>query len=230
MGIGTAEMEFVFPRVSTVDSMYLQTGVSVVAEGHPMSTSGVGQTRDSDLQALLLTAKAGGPEAIGRLLELHRDYLLLIANEELTRDRDCSISPSDVVQWTNLEAWRDIARFEGTSIAEFRGWLRRSLLNNLADSRRRVCRTSGAISAETPAVDPSPSTQIAGDDAREQVRASLDCLPDAERRVIELRYFHGQSYAEIAAEIGRTPEAARKLWARAVARLQSKLRFTDLEQ
>jgi RNA polymerase sigma factor (sigma-70 family) len=220
----------VFRRSATVDSVRLTRGCCSITVGRTMSTSRVEPTRDGELQDLLIAARAGESEATGRLLELHRDYLLLIANEELTRHGDRSISPSDIVQWTNLEVWRDFARFEGSTIAEFRGWLRRSLLNNLADSRRRVHRTSEEICADTPATDPSPSHQVAGDDAREQLRASLDCLPHLERQVIELRYFHGRSYAEIAAEIGRTPEATRKLWARAVARLQTKLKYAGIER
>lgn len=213
-----------------IDSMRPRDGSCIRAAGRLMSTFSVEQTGERELCGLLHAARTGDPDAIGRLLELHRDYLLLIANEELTKHGDRSVSPSDVVQWTNLEAWRDFPRFEGTSIAELRGWLRRSLVHNLADSRRRLCRTSDRISTNIPATDPSPSQQIAIADASTQLRAGLDCLPVAERQVIELRYFHGRSYAEIAVEIGRTPEATRKLWARAVARLQTKLRHAGIEQ
>jgi DNA-directed RNA polymerase specialized sigma24 family protein len=40
-----------------------------------------------------------------------------------------------------------------------------------------------------------------------------------------LHYFEGKTYAEVGQQLGRTPEAVRKLWTRALVRLQSKARM-----
>ena len=48
-------------------------------------------------------------------------------------------------------------------------------------------------------------------------------LPEDYRAILRLRYDDGLSFDDIAARMGRTPEAARKLWARAVARLQQEM-------
>src|SRR5262245_28352327 len=85
----------------------------------------------------LAEARAGDREALGRALEVCRRYLLLIAERQLDADLRAKGGASDLVQETFLEAQRDFGRFEGTSEAELRGWLRRMLLNNLGHFTRR---------------------------------------------------------------------------------------------
>jgi DNA-directed RNA polymerase specialized sigma24 family protein len=41
--------------------------------------------------------------------------------------------------------------------------------------------------------------------------------------VLTLRYQEGQSFEEIAGQMGRSPNAARKLWARAVEALEEEM-------
>jgi RNA polymerase sigma factor (sigma-70 family) len=48
-------------------------------------------------------------------------------------------------------------------------------------------------------------------------------LPDDYRRVLELRYWGGLSFVAMAPELERSPEAVRKLWYRAIERLQEEL-------
>jgi RNA polymerase sigma-70 factor (ECF subfamily) len=52
---------------------------------------------------------------------------------------------------------------------------------------------------------------------------ALDRLPEDYRRVIQLRYREERSFEEIAQLMQRSPNAARKLWARAIERLQQEL-------
>ena len=65
--------------------------------------------------------------------------------------------------------------------------------------------------------------------ARESVsalRAALSRLPDDEQAVIVLRHFESLSFQEVGHRLDRSPEAARKLWSRAIARLQRLLEVT----
>jgi len=48
-------------------------------------------------------------------------------------------------------------------------------------------------------------------------------LPAEYRLVLELRYWGGLSFVDIAPRLGRSPEAVRKLWYRAVERVQEEL-------
>jgi len=51
----------------------------------------------------------------------------------------------------------------------------------------------------------------------------LDRVPADYRTVLRLRYWDGLTFPQIAERIGRTDEAARKLWYRALARLNAEL-------
>ena len=84
----------------------------------------------------LPAARAGSREALGRVLEACRAYLLRIANEGVSADVQAKGGASDLVQETFLEAHRDFAHFQGNSEAELLAWLRCLLLNNMANFAR----------------------------------------------------------------------------------------------
>lgn len=85
---------------------------------------------------------------MGQLLEHYRGYILSLANDELDVDLVARVAPSDLVQETCLQAARDFPNFEGSTEAELRTWLRRILLNNLGDLRRRFLGTQKRGSAQ----------------------------------------------------------------------------------
>jgi RNA polymerase sigma-70 factor, ECF subfamily len=186
---------------------------------------------ENDLPNLLKEAQRGSQEAIGALLERHRSYLWAIANEEIASDSHLTFTIADVVQSAQLEALRDLAMFRGSSEAEFRSWLRHILRNNILDLRRargrrlpRANADSAPIEAQPDANDRSPSSQVSAGELGDKLRAAIDQLPPDERTVIEMHYFQDKPYAEIGECLGRTPEAVRKLWGRALVRLQTATR------
>jgi RNA polymerase sigma-70 factor (ECF subfamily) len=138
------------------------------------------------------------------------------------------------VQETFLEAQRDFARFQGTTEAELLAWLRRLLLNNAGTFARRYRDTDKrAVNREValPGEGFSAGGEVAGSDltpsglAMEQEQAqalqrALTRLPDDYRRVLELRFQDEKSFEEIGRLLDRSPDAARKLWSRAMQRLR----------
>src|SRR5262249_2943096 len=97
------------------------------------------------------------PEALGRLLEACRPYLLLVANEKMQSGLQGKVGASDVVQETFLEALRDFQRFQGSTEEELRAWLRRILLNNLADLAIHYAGTAKRdVAREIPLAPPAP--------------------------------------------------------------------------
>ena len=58
-----------------------------------------------------LDARQGSLDALGRLLESCRNYLLLLANQQLREDLQAKAGGSDLVQDTFLEAQRDFRAF-----------------------------------------------------------------------------------------------------------------------
>ncbi len=59
-------------------------------------------------------------------VERFRSYLLLLARAELSPRLAVKLDPSDVVQQTLLQAWRNIGQFRGGTDDELAAWLRQN--------------------------------------------------------------------------------------------------------
>jgi RNA polymerase sigma-70 factor, ECF subfamily len=184
-------------------------------------------------------ARGGSAAALGQILELCRSYLLLVANRELDEDLRGKEGASDLVQQTFLEAHRDFKQFHGTSQPEVLAWLRRILLNNLGNVRRRYVETDkrqigrelplegngrGAAVLQSLALDASsPSGRAAANEDSAALDRALSRLPADYQEVIVLRHEQGLSFAEVGELMDRSREAARKLWTRALCQLREEL-------
>jgi len=180
----------------------------------------------------LAAARAGSGAALGMALETCRNYLLLIAGQHLDADVNAEGGSSELVQETFLEAQRDFARFHGTSEAELLTWLRQILLNHVADFTRRyrgagrrdinreVAGGDSARPAGTVPAAPTPIPRAAGLEQAETLKQALQRLPDDYRQAVVLRYLEGRSFDDIGKLMNCSPDAARKLWARAMERLR----------
>jgi RNA polymerase sigma-70 factor (ECF subfamily) len=200
----------------------------------------------SDLSAvqLLENAKHKGPSALGSLLELYRNYLRILARSQLTAELLPRATPSDVVQETFLEAYRDFVQFRGNTPAEFVAWLRRILVRNIArlverhmaaqkrDVRKEVsldaiarsfdqstCRLGQVLGV---AVD-SPSDRVASSERAALVADHLAKLPSHYREVLVLRHLEELPFDQVAERMRRTPAATRMLWVRAIDQLRKSL-------
>ena len=65
-----------------------------------------------------------------------RDYLLLVANEQMDVTLKAKQGASDLVQETFLQAQEHISTYRGCSPNEWRSWLRSILIRNMANTRR----------------------------------------------------------------------------------------------
>ena len=189
---------------------------------------------------LIRQARAGSTEALGRLLDRCRGYLLRIAHHDLDPRLQAKGGASDLVQETFLEALRDFGEFSGDSEAELLAWLRHRLHFRIAKfvrsyrqtSKRAASRevplpgggSSDAMTSALPAAQSSPSEHVVAGERDRLLEQAMERLPEEYRRVIELRYRRGLSFEEIGAVLARTPNSARKLWARAIERLKHDLR------
>lgn len=182
--------------------------------------------------AALASARSGSQDALGQALQACRGYLLLIAEQELDADLRAKGGASDLVQETFIKAHRGFAGFEGGP-DELRAWLRRILLNHLADFRALYRETEKRESArevplhsddstEARALQDggaSPSRQAMAREQAQEVQRVVDRLPEDYRHVLRLRYQEERSFEEIAVRMNRSANAVRKLWARALERL-----------
>src|SRR5262249_27519194 len=81
---------------------------------------------------LLQAARAGDRPALGRLLELYRNYLRLLARLQVGRRLRGKADPSDLVQEAFLAAQRTFAQFRGSSDRELVDWRRQIMPPQLA--------------------------------------------------------------------------------------------------
>jgi len=195
---------------------------------------------DNDVVHRLTAARAGSADALGQVLEACRGYLLLIAQQQMNPALQAKGGASDLVQETFLEAQRDFGQFQGTTQAELAAWLRRLLLNNMANfarhyratDKREVGRerpldpgnSSSAGNAGLAAALASPSGQAITREQAEALARALEGLPEDYRQVVLLRYRDERTFEDIGQIMGRTPNAVRKLWLRAVERLKEALK------
>lgn len=191
------------------------------------------------LDELLQGARGGCGKSLGQLLDGCRQYLLLTANRRLDPELRGKIGPSDMVQETLHEAQRDFEDFQGLSEEELLAWLRRILLNNLADVRRRY-RTAGrrqisrevafrdVLSAELLTVESdSPQSYAIAREEDAALKRALDQLAEPGRKVIQWRNYERCSFEEIGQRLGRSAEAARKVWVRTLGQLHHILEPLD---
>ena len=186
-------------------------------------------------------AREGRQEALSELLETHRNYLRLLAASCLRREMQGKADPSDVVQETLLKVHENFRQFRGTTELEWMAWLRRILVHQLADiqkgferQRRQVSRerslenlldrSSAMLHNMVPAPGPSPSKEAQRRESAALVADALAELEPVYRDVVILRNLHELDWNTVGEKTGRSPDAARMCWARAMQRVGSLLK------
>jgi RNA polymerase sigma-70 factor, ECF subfamily len=188
---------------------------------------------NSIVDALVIRCRAGDQAALGTLLELYRNYLRLLARSLIRPPLQVRLDASDLVQETFLKAHHQFAQFAGSSERELVAWLRQILVRTLAnqakhnlargrDQRRQesldvlLDRTSLAIQAQLADSIASPSSHAMRREQAVLLADALARLPADYREVFILRNLEHVGVDEIATRMGRTPNAVRKLWGRAM--------------
>ena len=191
---------------------------------------------------LVVASKQGDNEALGRLLEQYRGFLLMLAHRYLSERLRRRIDPSDIVQLTYLEAKRDLDAFRGETPAEFAGWLRGMLKNNVATavtrhittqkrSIKREVNTAGGEGdsgqagwiGQLPGSTTSPSGVAIRAEAVVALFSALHQLPETQAEAIRLRYMEGLPLAQIVERMGKSDTAVAGLLKRGLQKLRTVL-------
>jgi RNA polymerase sigma-70 factor (ECF subfamily) len=192
-----------------------------------------------------VTTPAEHAAADGYALEKYREYLRLLASQQLALRFRGKVDPSGVVQETLWKAHRELARGLDVPSCERLVWLRRILANNLADEMRRVTAQKRDVCREVSleqgietsskrlelwlARDLNPAA-AKDDEPILQLVEAFAKLPEAQREAIFLQYWMGMSFAEIADEMGRSREAVAGLVKRGLRQLRTELGALSAEQ
>ena len=185
----------------------------------------------ADIGEFLIAGREGSADARGMLFERCRNYLLLVADRELDPGLRGKLGASDLVQQTFLDAERGFPEFRGRTEGELLVWLRRILENRAGQAVRqyrlaakRDVRGECSLSAwsDLPLVADveTPSRQVATAEQVDRLILVLSSLPRHYQEVIRLRNTERRPFEEISALMGRSPEAVRKLWVRAIEQLR----------
>ena len=181
---------------------------------------------------LIRKFKAGDEQAFQTLfvaqLPVLRGRVARVLSDRLRR----RLSVADVLQEVGLAAFRGRAGFEDRGDDAFRNWLLGIADNKLHDQLRRhdgagmraaaheVSRTELTSTLAGAADLPSPSVAAAHSEQVERVRRAIETLPPDYREVLHLALERGLLLREVADRMGRSREATKKLYGRALCRLK----------
>ena len=191
-----------------------------------------------EFERRLALARQGSTDALGELLQGCRRYLLLTASQALESTLRPKEGASDLVQETFVIAHSDFSAFQGTTLGELLAWLHRILERRLSKQVRhyrvafkRAVRREVSLDAPNDRqpwglIDGriAPSDEAALEDEKRRVRTAIERLPPDYQQVLRLRTWQLLPYAQVGPLLGRSADAAEKLWLRAVERLQVELR------
>jgi RNA polymerase sigma-70 factor, ECF subfamily len=173
-------------------------------------------TGDHDERALIEAAQANP----ARFVELydrhfHRVYAYVIRRTGVRAEAE------DITSDVFERALTNLPRFEWRGVP-FVAWLYRIAANAMADRRRQTERDSPDPPPDVP--DGRESEEI---ERRTMLFQLVDRLPDAQRRVIEMRFVEEKSIREVAAALDRSEGAVKQLQLRALENLRKSMEGRD---
>ncbi|MHC4972064.1 MAG: RNA polymerase sigma factor [Planctomycetota bacterium] len=187
-------------------------------------------TADRD-EALMERARGGDEEAFRILFERHAPALRDRVRKRLPKALRRKVSESDVIQAAYLGLHKDLEAFEDRGDGSFERWLSGIVDHKIHDVLRKyygaqkrgpqheVSRAVRGETAQFAARQPSPSAYAMARELESGIRKALARLSADHRIVLRLVQEEGLTLAEAGRQMGRSSEAVRKLYARAISRL-----------
>lgn len=170
-------------------------------------------------------------------LERFRSYLRVLAEIQLGARLRSKVDASDIVQQSMIEAHQGLAKAKFNSEGELIAWLRQILAHNLLNvardfgaQKRDVGRerslaielddNSARLEQFLASKQSSPSQQAMRNENAGKLATALAELPEAQRRAVVLKHFHGLSLDEIAQQLDRSTLAVAGLLKRGLQKLR----------
>ncbi len=183
--------------------------------------------------ALLERARQGDREALDAVFERSAGKLLALIRLRLGRDLRRQVESRDVLQATLLKAFEHRGDLRAADTSSFMGWLARIAENEIRDlaafhgRQRRDAGRNVALddepAAELAAQVRSATSRLVWNEKAGQLERALESLEPDHREVIVLRRFEELTYPEIGRRLGKSPDACRMLFARAMTALTAVL-------
>lgn len=169
--------------------------------------------------------RSGDTEALGELYDRYASMAVATAIR-VVGGRD---EAEDVVHDAFVAVWRKIDRFDA-SRGSLRGWLMTVVRNRAIDrvrARRASIDMDDADERSLLRTGPNPTWDDAlARTSADQLRTAMSALPDEQRRALELAYFEGYTYREVAELTGVPPGTANGRLRLALGKLRGALAET----
>jgi len=181
--------------------------------------------READAR-LAARIRAGDTDALGELYDRYASMALGTAIR-VVGDRE---EAEDVVHDAFVAVWRKIDRFDAAR-GSLRAWLMTVVRNRAIDrirARRPGMDLEDADERSLLRTGPNPTWEAALRQASaSEVQAAMAELPDEQRRAVELAYFEGYTYREVADLTGVPPGTANGRLRLALGKLRDALAGTS---
>ena len=190
---------------------------------------------------LMRRAREGDEGALFALFDRHTPALRARVGRWMTAALLRKVSASDVMQEARLVALRRFDEFQGGGEGAFGRWLgkivelqARAAAGKYArtakrDLGREVTRGGRPDTRQFVGKEPSPSQAAMAKELKDDLRKALAELAPDYRQVVRLLQDEDVTFQEAGARMGRSPEAVRMLYGRALARLAKLLNLKDRE-
>lgn len=180
----------------------------------------------ADDGALAERIRSGDRDALGQLYDRYASVSLAVALR-VVGDRE---QAEDLVHDAFMAVWQKIARYDAAR-GPLRSWLLTIVRNRAIDRVRGRRPTIEVGDADEQSLLRTSANPTMDDAIRRrsaaELHAALEALPEEQRRAIELAYFEGYTYREIAEITGVPHGTANGRLRLALAKLREGLRLTD---
>ena len=192
---------------------------------------------NNNTQHLVALAKDGDESALGRLCTVYGPRVLWLIRLRMGKELRSKLESMDLVQDVLVCALKDLGNFTYKTEGDFLRWLARIAENRLRDNldklhaEKRDIRKEVQLNGYRPTVEDSfiaaldavdtttPSAIMSKREELDKLAKAIDTLKPEYREVIVLTKVEGLSYREIGDKLGRSTDAARMLFSRAMAAL-----------
>lgn len=196
-----------------------------------------------DTEKLLNQARTGQPDAVERLLDVHREPLRRMIGLRLDPALAARVDASDIVQEVLLEAHKRLTDYLRNPAMPFRLWLRHLAQDQVIDAHRRHRQAQRrSLDREQPLVpavladhssmelagqlldhERTPASEAIQRELQRRLDAAIGLLDEDDREIILMRHREQLSNQQVAEELGLSEAAASMRYLRAIRRLRSSL-------
>ncbi len=190
-------------------------------------------------EVLIQRIQDGDDAAFHALFDRYVETLRRYADRWMPAGLRRRLSAADVVQEAHLVAFERCVDFEHRGAGSFRNWLLRIVELKvkqavrshagaaLRSMGREVTRGARLDTRDFVGRQASPSQAAIGSEMEDLARQAMETLPEHYREVLQLTRNEQLNLREIGVRIGRSHEATKKLYARAMSRFANE--FTRLQ-